>query len=48
MRTPHLAAQFDLRNTGALNLGEVMWWKMTVLMLYISTVLTMLSTVGLR
>jgi hypothetical protein len=48
MRALHLAARFELVNTGALNLGEVKLWIMTVLMLCVSTVIRTLSTVGLR
>ena len=48
MRASHLAARFELLNTGALNLGEVILWIMTVLMLCVGTVIRTLSTAGLR
>jgi hypothetical protein len=47
MRAPHLAARHFLLDTAPLNLGEVIFWIMTVLMPDISTVLRRLSTAGL-
>jgi hypothetical protein len=48
MRAPHLAARFDLLDTGALNLREVILWIMSVLMLCVSTVIRTLITAVLR
>ena len=48
MRGPHLAARVYLLDTASLNLGEVILWIMSVLMLCVSTVIRTLITAGLR